>query len=254
MDSLCKQKLDSVIQEAETWCTTGVFVETYIKNESENGEDKEIIDICVHIGSDSNDPVKATAHSKEFKSRRAHLKTNPNALMKRYFPPEFDLNAVAGRKRVTQHICKLFDSCGGGITATGSSAKGSLEIVFRCFHHRITKANTKDKGDGDSKRTTTTRPRTQEETCPWRFTIYFEPSSPENLLVGRWYFYENGAGCRFHCGHICKQQHEISRRVELLDEDELEITDDGMDVNLSSQSMAMMFMSRTGLAINPKKL
>ena len=61
-------------------------------------------------------------------------------------------------------------------------------------------------------------------------------------------------GNRFHNGHIQKKEHEISRRVALLDKDELEITDDGLDVNLSSQSMATMFMQRTKLVVDPKKL
>jgi hypothetical protein len=44
------------------------------------------------------------------------------------------------------------------------------------------------------------------------------------------------------------------KRRSQLDENELEIAEDGLDVNLSSASMAMMFQNRTGLAIDPKKL
>ena len=39
-----------------------------------------------------------------------------------------------------------------------------------------------------------------------------------------------------------------------LDEEELEIVEDGLDVDLSSESMAMMFHNRNGLATDPKKL
>jgi hypothetical protein len=53
---------------------------------------------------------------------------------------------------------------------------------------------------------------------------------------------------------VKKKAHEITRRVALLDEEELKITENGMDINLSSQSMAMMFKQRTNLVIRPKKL
>ena len=45
---------------------------------------------------------------------------------------------------------------------------------------------------------------------------------------------------------------EIPRQ---LDEDELEITEDGIDINLSMQSMSMMmFFNQTGLMLEPRKI
>ena len=43
-------------------------------------------------------------------------------------------------------------------------------------------------------------------------------------------------------------------QVVLLDKDELQIVGNGMDVNLSSQAMAMMFMKHSNLIVDPKKL
>jgi len=73
-------------------------------------------------------------------------------------------------------------------------------------------------------------------------------------LTGRWFFYKNGGGNCFHNNHLPKKQHEIIKRESQLDENELKIAEDGLDINLSSQSMAMMFKSRTGLVVDPKKL
>jgi hypothetical protein len=44
------------------------------------------------------------------------------------------------------------------------------------------------------------------------------------------------------------------KRNAQLDVDELEITDDGIDVNLSSQSMSMLFFNQTGLVVDPRKI
>jgi hypothetical protein len=51
-----------------------------------------------------------------------------------------------------------------------------------------------------------------------------------------------------------KQEHEIRKRTSQLDESELEIAEDGLELNLSSNSMAMKFQNRTGFAIDPSKL
>jgi hypothetical protein len=88
----------------------------------------------------------------------------------------------------------------------------------------------------DLKKTTTARPQRIDDTCKWRFTLYFEPSD-EGSLKGRYFFYKNGAGNRFHSGHLPKKSHEIMKRESQLDEVELEITEDGLNVNLSSQSL-----------------
>jgi hypothetical protein len=101
--------------------------------------------------------------------------------------------------------------------------------------------------------TSTSRPRTDDKKCKFHLTIYFEPSRV-NPLIGSRFFYKEGIGCQFHNGHVKKKAHEITRRVALLDEEELKTTDNGMDINLSSQSMAMMFKQCTNLVIQPKKL
>ena len=44
-----------------------------------------------------------------------------------------------------------------------------------------------------------------------------------------------GSGNHYHNGHLPKQEHEIRKRTSQLDESELEIAEDGLDVNLSFQ-------------------
>jgi len=64
----------------------------------------------------------------------------------------------------------------------------------------------------------------------------------------------NGPGNRFHNRHVKKKDHEIMKRTALLDENELEITEDGLEVYLTSQTMAMLLHSRTGLVVDPRKI
>ena len=92
--------------------------------------------------------------------------------------------------------------------------------------------------------------------CRFRFTIYFEPAGTLGFdrITGWWFSYMEGVGYRFHNGHIQKKEHEVTKWVALLNKNELQITDESMDINLSSQSMAMMFMQCTNLVVSPQKL
>jgi len=104
-----------------------VFIVCYTKTESEKEEKQHTIDICLHIGPDSNDRNKKTAHESEFQRR---LK-QPWRLTKLYLSSKFNSDSAATREAVIQHICGMFDCCGGGIISTGTSE--SNKIVFRCF-------------------------------------------------------------------------------------------------------------------------
>jgi hypothetical protein len=246
------ERLNARLKENETWPVKGVFVDVYVKTDS--GEEKEIVDISLHIGCSSNDDSNRQEHRNNFHSRQ---KMKPTDLQKYYFSPEYNSNAAKGRAAIAKYVCALFDTCGGGIVASGTSSMTGAEIVLRCERHRLAKMRTKQENqkgkDTKSIVTSTSRPRTDDKKCKFHLTIYFEPSRV-NPLIGRWFFYKEGIGCQFQNGHVKKKAHEITRRVALLDEEELKITDNGMDINLSSQSMAMMFKQRTNLVIRPKKL
>jgi hypothetical protein len=54
-----------------------------------------------------------------------------------------------------------------------------------------------------SRDTVTGRPKDKESVCPWKFNFYYKP--PESAMAGRYYFYHNGSGNHFHCGHLSKK-------------------------------------------------
>jgi hypothetical protein len=84
-----------------------------------------------------------------------------------------------GREKVMSFISNLFDSCGGGIIATGASGNTMTSIVFRCFHHRVHVSQKNKNEDKKSKNTVTSRPTSKDDNCSWRFTLYFEPMGAE---------------------------------------------------------------------------
>lgn len=85
--------------------------------------------------------------------------------------------------------------------------------------------------------------------------MYIDPRPTDaDSFACRYFFYKDGGGNRFHNGHLKKKIHEITKRTELVDEDELEITVDGQEGNLGSQTMAMLLYQRTGLALKSKNI
>ena len=234
-------ELGSLLEAAKTWATKGVIVDGIILSES--GEEEKVpTDVCLHIGCDSNDATRKKQHTSNFLSLQKQGK-----LEKIYLSSEFNEQHPDGRKSVIAYITNMFDAHGGGNIISGGCVKGKIE--FKCKRYRVHMPKEKSKSSRD---TVTSRPKDKEDVCPWKFNLYYEP--PESAMAGRYYFYRNGSGNHFHYGHLPKKEHEIMKRTSQLDEEELEIADDGMGVNLSSDSMAMMFQKRTGLAIDPKKL
>ena len=230
-----KDELDSLLEASSTWATEDVLTDVYFLNES--GEEvKETTDICAHIGCNSNDPKQKKAHQNKFQSR---LK-KPETMDRLYLGPEFNSSNAEGRKLVKEFIENKFDACGGGIIATGSGGTNSLQIVFRCFRHRVSKPVHGKKSD-TSRNTITSRPVSNDDDCLWRCTLYIDPRPTDaDSFACRYFFYKDGGGNRFHNGHLKKKIHEITKRTELVDEDELEITVDGQEGNLGSQTMAML--------------
>jgi hypothetical protein len=84
--------LHALVKEAKTWPTKGVFAEVFIKTES-GEEEKEIVDICQHIGPSSNDVSSRQLHKNDFKS---HHVRKPTGLKKYYFSPEYNSNTAEG--------------------------------------------------------------------------------------------------------------------------------------------------------------
>jgi len=129
-----KERLDSYLHETETWQTKDLFIDAFVKKD--NGDfESVVVDLCRHIGCGSNDRDARKAHQNEFKSR---LQEGSN-LEKYYLSSIYNSETEKGRKDVAKFIINLFDKCGGGVVSTGrSKAKAnSLDIVFRCFRHRI---------------------------------------------------------------------------------------------------------------------
>lgn len=203
MDAARKERLDALLKQSETWPTKEIFIEVYTQNQA-GVQVKTIVDICGHIGCSTNDEADRQQHQRDFHSRRM---SKPSRLKKMYLSPMYNSRSVKGRGAVMRYVAGLFDKCGGGITGTGTSAASSTEIVFRCSRHRAANINMNYVKKEDKKKsvvTTTARPRPQDEKCLWRFTLYFEQSDVDDTM-GRWYFYENGIGNRFHNGQLRSQ-------------------------------------------------
>jgi hypothetical protein len=83
--------LHAFFKEAKTWPKKGVLAKVFIKTESE--EEKEIIDICQHIGPSSNDVSSQQLHKNNFKSHHIRKATG---LKKYYFSSEYNSNTAEG--------------------------------------------------------------------------------------------------------------------------------------------------------------
>ena len=206
------QQLESQLEQCKTWPTKGVFVDVCFVNES-GREEKEHVDICLHIGADSNDAKEKNAHQSDFMSRRKRGK-----LQKIYLSDMFNEFHEKGREEVTTFITNHFDTCGGGIMV---GATRSTAIVFQCFRHRVHVSKKEKNSEKKPRNTSTSKPKSKDDNCLWRFTLYFEPMGAGR--AGRYFFYRNGSGNHYHNGHAPKQEHEIMKRRSQLDENELEI-------------------------------
>lgn len=243
-----REAFNSYLKEAETWKTEKVLIEVFKKNDDKEFVRVGLVDVCDHIGCHTNDPSEMQPHGRRFQS-----KLQKNEMEKFYLSERFDSATKQGRQDVANHIINLFDGAGGGIVMTGSSSVKKKDVILRCFRHKKAKVN-KEK-NADSRSTSTVRPQQHEDTCNFRFVLYYEDApSVSNPSAVRYFFYKEGGGNRFHNGHLPKKQDEIMKRASRLDKNELEIANDGMGVNLSSQSMSVLMKGRIGLAVDPKKL
>jgi hypothetical protein len=241
--SFVQNKLDSLLKETENWSTEGAFL-GYIIDDTTGKELKEKIDVSIHIGCDDNNETAAAAHRADFQQHR-----KKNTAKRIYLEPKYNSNTSKGRQSVISFISNIFDSCSSGITSSGTTADNPNAIVFRCFCYKICKPKGAGNTQGvQSRETMMVCPQSSEDCCKWMFTVFFNPNQ------SWYYFFEHGVRNHFHNGHVPKKQHEVMKRNAQLDVDELEITDDGIDVNLSSQSMSMLFFNQTGLVVDPRKI
>ena len=236
----CNERLQALLEECKTWATKGVNIDGYEINAA-GKEERIAVDICQHVGCDTNDTKEKKAYDDDFLSRKAQGKVS-----KIFLSSEFNEHHPAGRAKVIQFIENAFDEKGGGGIVSAGGTKGK-NIVFKCFRHRAHVPL--EKKTETARDTSTAKPQNKEGTCQWRFTLYIEIKGP---MMGRYYFYKDGSGNRFHTGHAPKKEDEIIKRLSQLDGDELDITADGIDANVDSQSMASMFEQRTGLASRRK--
>jgi hypothetical protein len=68
-------------------------------------------------------------HENDFKSCHVRKSTGRK---KYYFSSEYNSNTAEGRATIMEYVSALFDTCGGGIIASGTSTMSAAEIVLRC--------------------------------------------------------------------------------------------------------------------------
>jgi hypothetical protein len=157
------------------------------------------------------------------------------------------------------YISNLSDSQGGGgiICIEVRKLKGGKQsrITYGCFRNR--KCNSQKKLNLDKKpgrRTSTTRPQLFENTCKFWLNLYFEPIELNNDSIGRWFFYKNGAGCRYHHHHLPKFDREIKKRLNQVDPVQLKIACDGLKMNLPASAMQALLREYTGSLLTSHQL
>jgi hypothetical protein len=158
------------------------------------------VNLAHHIGPDTNDETAIKEHLNAFKvdPRRR----DPMAYPKMYLPPQYNTNDKTTRKQVIiPLISNAFNVDGGGGVSKGWEPP-QQKIIFQCSRGRVAKSQKKGGNDPaastKSMNTTTARPTCNADTCNFSFSLYWESAG----TTGRWYFYQNGPGCRFHSGHI----------------------------------------------------
>ena len=243
-----ESQLEALLEAAETWEITQVPFTVCMDPLS---DETTSINLALHIGPSTADEAAAKVHTSRFKAHMATAphRRHPMSYRKMYLPSNYDTNDNETRKNVIiPLIINAFDDDGGDIYAKGWEKKYN-KIVFQCCRGRVAKSQKKRSEEDTNKKsriTTTAKPKSSEETCNFNFSLYWEPrTGNDDDTKGRWYFYENGPGCRFHAGHIRKEKKEIKKRSNLVDSTELDIASDGMAVNLSSAAMGTLLHKRT---------
>jgi hypothetical protein len=242
MDLDQENQLEMLIRAAESWSITHVPFDVCMDLSS---DETTTVNLAVHIGPSTANEQSAKEHDASFKTFLRTVPENRHPIMahrKMYLPPTYDKNNEVYRKEVVfPLISNAFNVDGGGVAAKGWE-KTQNKIIFYCNRGRVNKGKEKNDDDNTNKKscsTTTARPRSNDDKCNFRFSLYWEPK-PGDDIKGRWYFYENGPGCHFHSGHFRKEKNEIKTWSDRVDANKLDIASDGMAVNLSSAAMGTL--------------
>jgi hypothetical protein len=159
----CDERLQALLEERKTWATKGVNIDGYEIN-ADGKEEIIAVDICQHIGCETNDAKEKKAYDNDFLSRKAQGKVS-----KIYLSSEFNEHHPTGRAKVIQFIENEFDKKGGGRIVSAGGSRGK-SIVFKCFRHRA--HIPLEKKAGNPRDTSTAKSQNKEDTCQWRFTLH----------------------------------------------------------------------------------
>jgi hypothetical protein len=255
-------ELERLIGLSQVWPVTVVPFDLCMDPSS---DETTTVNLAHHIGPDSTDEEAIKNHHSCF---MAHIRTEAHLhchtkYCKMYLPPQFHTNDTKTRKQVIiPLISNAFGVDGGGVVSKGWEGEKN-KLIFQCIRGRVAKSQKKGSDETTTStksiNTTTARPTCHDSTCYFTFSLYWEPAAvpADNVsssTKGRWYFYQNGPGCRFHSGHIRKEKDEIKKRSNLVDPLELDIASDGMDVNLSTTAMGALLYKRTDTNLDRNQL
>ena len=162
-----------------------------------------MIDVCKNL--DTNSPLIKI----DLASTLGASSNFPLAVKKavRYwFMPE-----LKTKTEVVQYINSMCRRNGFKISTLSNSKQGlDRRAQLVCSRGIVAR---KPRGKSESVQTTTTRPITLQEKCPFSLTVY------ECHKSGRWYLRKFGNGSRMHCGHCQLQPDQVGvRRYQNLTE------------------------------------
>jgi len=246
------EKLYKLIECKKHWCVPDIYISVCANSLT---DEEASVNMVKHIGPEEDDEKIKTLHETLFLSNLKY-----GTIEKFYLPKLYNRNDNYFRKQVLNpYISNLFDSQGGGgiICVEVRKLKGGTQsrVTYGCFRNR--KYNSQKKSNLDKKTcrtTSTTRPHLDESTCKFRLNLYFEPTDSTNDTIGRWFFYKNGTGCRYHHHHLPKSDCEIKKRVNQVDPDQLKIACDGLKMNLPASAMQALLREYTGSLLTPHQL
>jgi hypothetical protein len=169
-------------------------------------------------------------------------------------------NAVFRKDVLFPYIQRIFREQGHCRVVSDGWRVAEMAVVFICergltYQQRCQKnlqssttASTVNKRGQTKRRTFTTKPIKQEDCCNFYFRLYWDDGR------SRWYFYQKNPGCRFHSNHLRKDAKEMLVGVRQADQEALDITRDGLSINLRASEMAALAWQRSQELLRTKTL
>jgi MULE transposase domain/SWIM zinc finger len=154
-----------------------------------------------------------------------------------------DPNDKMNRKPI---IAKLRNACAeaGFELASKGWEKARKRIVFCCSRGFVFTSQKVSETPRDSK---TTRPMEECEKCPFGFTVHWLEDSNCWAIKG-------GNGCRFHCGHVQKEETEVRKLISDFPEEQLDVIKDCLSTNVGTGVAGAILKKRTGLNLSRGQL